>query len=352
MEISATTATLNTPVHVRPMPSGHWLDRSQPNALNAFRLALALAVIFSHATVFAESGISESRYSVGAIAVNGFFIISGFLITGSWLKDPNRYLRARVLRIWPGFCVAFLFSLGIAAAFSGERWLAYLRAVRPSGIAEGLLFLDPRVLQRGEAFALSPFAHQINGPMWTIAIEFLCYLAVAIAGVTGILQKRWFVVTFFAAMLLFAFRNVQTDATGWGAESWPRFASCFGGGVVLYLFKERVPQHWLLGAISLLFLMLSYSNRWFVVITPIFGTYFIFWAAYSVPRWLKTIGSRNDISYGVYLYAFPLQQAYWQLSQWNYLPQSLFSHLAMTALGAIGLGWASWILVEKPTHRR
>lgn len=332
--------------------AAHWLDRSQPNALNAFRLGLALVVIYTHGAVLAKYGYTGNRYSLGAVAVNGFFIISGFLITGSWLNNPNRYLRARVLRILPGFYVAFFFSLGMAALLSGARWLEYLKAVRPSGVVEGLIFLDPRVLERGAAFAQSPFPSVVNGPMWTIAIEFLCYLGVAIAGVTGVLQRRSWVVTFFAITLLFAFRNVQVDAAGWGEHSWPRFASCFCGGVILYLFKDKVLQHWALGLLSLVLVVLSYHTRWFVVVTPIFGTYLLFWMAYSAPAWIKAIGSRNDISYGTYLYAFPLQQAYWQLSQWGYLPQSLFWHLLVCSVATIALGWASWLLVEKPAHRR
>jgi len=81
---------------------------------------------------------------------------------------------------------------------------------------------------------------------------------------------------------------------------------------------------------------------------PLAGTYLIFYAAYSAPAWVKQIGAKNDISYGVYLYGGPLQQLYYAYAVKGVVPLNPWVNFAVVFPLTIALGWLSWLYVEKP----
>jgi peptidoglycan/LPS O-acetylase OafA/YrhL len=191
-----------------------WRDsRGRANNLDFLRFLFAVLVIYSHSYVLIldeDKGNYHEPFSVltrgqttgGGLAVAFFFIISGFLITQSWMNSRGLtdYLRRRVLRIYPGFIVVSLFCylivapLGAAkpaaevlAEFSLWRVLQYLV----------LLYLpsDPGV------FVTNPLPYALNGSAWTIKYEFGCYVVVAFLGVAGLLRRRAWVLCLFAAWL-------------------------------------------------------------------------------------------------------------------------------------------------------
>jgi peptidoglycan/LPS O-acetylase OafA/YrhL len=327
-----------------------WLDRGQPNALNLFRLALAMAVIVSHGLTMmnpSDSGIAH-RVSLGALAVNGFFAISGFLITSSWSSSPERYLRARIARIVPGFVVALFASAIIAAVAAGSQWAVYFRSINVEDFVAGVATLNSTSLNQQLAFPLGPWPHVVNGPMWTIPIEFGCYLGVAIFGTIGGFKKRPLVLFLFLVSATFYLRNIQPVSPGWGELSWPRFSTFFAAGAVLNVYRKSIPKHWILALACAGGLAASFETRWYFATMPSLGVYLLFYVAYSLPKWAQKIGATNDISYGVYLYAFPFQQLYYQFDAKGVFPHSTTAHLLICSAWAIGCGWASWKLVEKP----
>ena len=155
------------------------------NNFDLLRFLLAVSVIYSHsypltlgADEYAEpmKALSRGRTTIGSIAVDCFFIISGFLITQSWLRSKGffDYLRRRILRIFPGyivvlavchFVVAPLSGVDVSQTFSGER-LRYLVG----------RMLTLRYYNEPAAFPTNPYPFAINGSLWTIRYEFACYL--------------------------------------------------------------------------------------------------------------------------------------------------------------------------------
>jgi peptidoglycan/LPS O-acetylase OafA/YrhL len=343
-------------IEPQPVAAG-WLDRDRSNALNFLRLVFATSVLVGHNMVLGGFGVDPlsnffSRFGgIAGMSVDGFFIISGFLIMGSWLSrhSADFYLRARVARIWPAFVVAFFVSLLIATLAAGGDWLRYLRSIPKQSYFVGTFTLDPFVLERPLSFPDNPYPRTVNGSMWTIQIEFCCYIAVALAGVTGAFRRRWLVVVFtFFAICLAAYEQVIVPDLAW--QRWARFASYFGVGSTLYLYRERVPKSGWLALLCLLsFFATNYISTFFVV--PVAATYLIFYTAYSVPSWLKRIGGRNDISYGVYLYAFPLQQLYFHYAVKGTLPMNPWVSFAVVFPVCVALGWLSWLYVEKPAKQ-
>lgn len=280
-------------------------------------------------------------------AVNGFFAISGFLITGSWLsRGAEAYLRARVVRIWPAFAVAFVLSALIAAAAAGEDWLRYLRSIPKQSWVVGIFTLSPFELERPLSFANNPYPRTVNGPMWTIPIEFCCYMAVALGGSIGVFRRRWLVVVFAAfAMTLATYEQAILPAVAW--QRWARFAAFFSAGSLLYLYRREVPKNgWL--ALGCLAVVAASKLPWVYFTLPLAGTYLLFYAAFSAPTWFKRFGVRNDISYGVYLYGGPLQQWYYSYAVKGAIPMDPWICFAVVLPVCVALGWVSWLFVEKP----
>jgi peptidoglycan/LPS O-acetylase OafA/YrhL len=333
-----------------------WLDRSRPNSLNLFRLIFAGMVIVSHSwNLRAERDPFDrwfnQSWSLGSIAVDGFFIISGFLIVGSWCSPSNRadqFLRNRIVRIVPGFVGAALLSLGLAAA--GPHGLAYLHSINPTGIPVDLLTLRVDFLDNALAFSNLPFPHKVNGSLWTIPLEFNCYLAVALAGSMGCFRRRRTAgLIFLAIWLVYGARDIRYGSslgTPW------RFAACFGAGGMAYLFRDAIPRSRILAGACLIALAASLRiPNALPAAIPVFGAYALLYAAFGLPAPLNAVGTRRDISYGVYLYSFPMQQCCYRLAFAGRLPTSPYVNILAAGALAIGAGWLSWKFVEAPFLR-
>ncbi len=171
------------------------LFMSRNNNFNFLRLLLALLVLLSHSPELIDGDRHREiltnifhRISFGELAVNGFFLLSGYLIVQSWQRTPKLYsfLRKRILRIYPGFSVATLICIFVVIPL----------AVAPINFFTPINF----IVHLQEIFLLSPPSSPaifqgkpyplLNGAMWTIAYEFRCYLLVAILGTIGALKNQ------------------------------------------------------------------------------------------------------------------------------------------------------------------
>ena len=175
------------------------------NAFGFLRLFFASLVIVSHTPELVDGDrhrepleMATGIMSLGDLAVDGFFIISGYLIVGSYLKRPEiiDYFLRRVARIFPAFIVASLLCVLIVAPIAGAS-LTDLRASAGFSLVRPLLLQEPWV---ANTFADNANT-QLNGPMWTIAYEFRCYLLVIVLGLCGALRS-WRFVLGLAVMLL------------------------------------------------------------------------------------------------------------------------------------------------------
>jgi peptidoglycan/LPS O-acetylase OafA/YrhL len=213
------------------------------------RIVFATLVLLSHASELATGDASQEPFHVlsrtpmtfGTLGVDGFFLLSGYLMVQSWLNNPEliNYLRKRVLRIVPGYLVAFAFStivVGLVAPGT-DHFFRHLggRFFKSIFLLSGPM--TPPVFP-GQPF---PFA---NGAMYTIAYEFRCYLLIALLGLCGILRRPIFclVITIF---LMSALLNIDRfEHVHWHAEVWTgapilniRLTAIYLVGVCFYLFR-------------------------------------------------------------------------------------------------------------------
>jgi peptidoglycan/LPS O-acetylase OafA/YrhL len=322
------------------------------NALNAFRLALATSVILNHS--FPVTGRTLPPVAVRQLlisgGVDGFFAISGFLITASWLSHPRvrDYLVARALRILPGFYVCLVVTAFVIApigvAIQGGSAARLLLSTGPieyvlKNSAVAYLHADVGGTPRGIPVAAW------DGSLWSLIYELICYLAVAGLGVIGLASRRWVSPAVLALALLGATLLPPAAIAGpWSVRQLiVRSAIMFAAGALLYHFREVIPARWSLVAVSMVIVLaagLLLPDYRLVAAVPL--AYAVIVSGALIHN--KRLRLRTDLSYGVYIYACPIQQllVICGLVKLNPLVFFVVSTLATLPLAAL-----SWFLVEK-----
>jgi len=332
---------------------------ARSNNFGLLRLTFAFFVIVSHSSELIDGDRSREPFtrlfgtiSLGDLGVDGFFLVSGYLITQSFETSRTvwAYIWKRVLRIYPGFIAASLVCLIFVAPFSGVD----LTAVPGDEWVKSLfrmILLSPPVLPG--AFSGQPHA-ALNGSMWTIVYEFRCYVLIAILGLLSVFRRRFLLLIISILLVLAAAAFLSIDLNPQGilyglfgtARESLRFISLFLFGAVFYLYRDKVryPNMWAM--IAAAFLIASLFNaRAAALAIPTFGGFLIFWFAFlpNTPR-LNAINRSTDISYGTYLYAWPVQMLLVE-----FIPDiSPMSVLVSATFFSVVLAFLSWYLVEKP----
>lgn len=313
------------------------------NTLNFIRLCLAVSVIVWHSFPLTghDVGYAPLRQFLGEVGVDGFFAISGYLIVASWMRDPHwgRYLRARALRILPAFWTCLLVTAFIIAPLVAG-------VMGPDNITYVLSNAALRIFQEdiaGTPLGV-PYEGVWNGSMWTLWWEFLCYLAVMLLGILGLLRLRWTTTILFVLTLAVALAVTAGVIDNWYAVRGSRFALMFLAGAMIWQWRERIP----VGAIPAVAAGAVVVGAMWLPDYRIIAAVPLAYLVMTAGAVLKTprLRLRNDVSYGVYIYAFPAQQivAYGGID--NVLGMALLATLLTFPLAA-----ASWFLVEKPAMR-
>lgn len=321
------------------------------NNFDFLRVAAAAGVLISHQ--FSLTGRPEPimfGISLGGFCVLIFFAISGYLVAGSWSHDPNawRFAARRLLRIWPGLLVVcLLVTLLLGPAVSQLDVTAYFRSPMTWDYLSQLSLWNFKSQLPG-VFAANPIPGSANGSLWTIPIEIQCYLALMVVGVAGLMRRAWLLPVAFAA---FAFWFFFLFKTGYDQpiRLYLQMAVVFFCAASLYQLRMWWLPHRIWTGVLAVMLILP---LWFGGAPEIAYTLGlpVIVALLGTSSWpiLRRTGRFGDISYGLYIYAYPVQQTVvWWSS--NRLPLSV--SLAISALVTVVLAWLSWKLVEQPALR-
>jgi peptidoglycan/LPS O-acetylase OafA/YrhL len=325
------------------------------NALNAWRLVLATGVILWHSFGLTGRNVFylPAHQLLGQIFVDGFFAVSGFLITGSWLSNPRlrNYFLARGLRILPGLWVCLIITAFVIAPIGV--------AIQGGSAAKLLLSTAPIVYILSNCAALTfrydiggtptgiPWEHQWNGSLWTLQFELLCYIAVAIGGIAGLLRRRWPIPVVLGLALIWSALlpplTVDLHEALTLDRLVARFAVMFLAGALLHQFRNVIPARWSLVAVSAIVVLAASLMPDYRVVGGIPLAYAIIVSGSLIRN--KRLRLRTDLSYGVYIYAFPIQQL---LVICGLLTLSPFVFTIISAIATLPLAALSWFLVEKP----
>lgn len=312
------------------------LPSTRENNFGLIRLCAALAVILSHSFEICWGTRDPfhallNYHSLGHVAVFVFFAISGYLITQSYVRrdDPVRFALARILRIYPALIVMLLLTLLGLYLFAKELdfW-----SYGPTYLWQNIKLLPAQVMMPG-LFAdhLRPFA--LNLPLWTLEHELKAYLFVLILGVCGLLRPMAVIASFAIIAILYV------GFTGLVNTQVLKLFFCFTFGAGLYLWRKSIPYH---GGIVIALLGLCavlYVTPLFVFAMLATLSYGAIWAGHKKPL----IPFRADYSYGLYIYAYGLQQIAWA---WG--AQTVGGNFIVSVVLTLPFAIASWHLIEAP----
>jgi len=348
------------------------------NSLNFLRLLLAIAVVFSHALTIGNFGTEDvlGKTTLGTVAVYGFFGLSGYLITASASRNNvGRFLWQRFLRIYPAFWVCLVvtaFVFGTIVWWHANPQLANRCGFacyrnEPGGpetfVLHNLSLWIPQSTI-AHTLPLGYFRPVWNGSLWTLLFECACYVMVATLSVFGLLRRRLAVLILAGSVWSIEILMTSVPSLNqhfspshhWYIMKMMTFVPVFLGGALIYLYREKVPDAGVLaGVCTLVFLSglvlpLGNSVPTFrltsIDLTSPLLIYPLVWLGIHLP--FQKVGARNDYSYGIYIYAYPVQQllVVWGLASWGYWPYAMLSSVAV-----LPMAMASWWVVEKHVLR-
>jgi peptidoglycan/LPS O-acetylase OafA/YrhL len=315
------------------------------NNFNLMRLIAAWLVIYGHSyAVTASAGpdliqrFVQIRFA-GAVAVDIFFLISGFLIAASFERHRLRdYLAARALRIFPALIVCVSLSVFVMGAVlttspdywqSSQTWKYLLRNI---------------TLDKAQYFLPGVFGDlpnkAINGSIWSLMVEFRLYLLLAVLGLLGLL-RGWRYNTLFAIGLVAGFAVMDVGAMSPTRVTTLWAQAFFATGILAWVNRARIPLAWPLLVATIGIAAAMRGTTYYYIAYFVAMSYTTFYLAY-VPK-LPQI-RHHDISYGLYLYGWPAQQLVL-----HFVPGSgpLFNTFWATLLAG-ALAVLSWRFVERP----
>lgn len=300
--------------------------------------------------------LSQFGLNLGHIAVDIFFVTSGYLVTGSLVSRKNiiHFFLSRSLRILPGLLISLLFcifviglsytKLTISEYLSHPRTYSFL-LTNLNILSENLQWDLPGV------FLTNPYKIAVNGSLWTLPWEINMYIILFIIGIMLYIKpslanpsKIWIplVVIYIISTLLFFFfyynnpQNIPHNL---------RFLSTFFAGASLYIFKNNIMiSHRLFILIAFMLIYFANTIQIFFSLYHTLIPYLVLYFAFFPYKKLQQFNKLGDYSYGVYIYAFPVQQAVIN-SFPAIIPDNMF---LLSTLITLCCAIISWHFIERP----
>lgn len=334
-------------------------DTAQPpihrdNNFDSLRVLAAAMVMLSHSWALvkrADEPIAEITYGSlagGPLGVWMFFAISGYLVCQSYTVRRNlfAFVEARVLRIYPAFAACILFSLAVGAIATTLPLAEFIRHPQTWDYLTNNLIFELRYSLPG-VFVNNPYPNAVNGSIWTLPAETMLYVLVALLGVTTVLARRMWVALMLMALLLVL--SIQPATVTYvpymDSTLYAPAVRCFLLGMLVFVLRDQVRLHGgIVVLLALLIVLTSQHQPPGTLLMCVTVAYTTFWLAFHPRLKLPISGRIGDTSYGLYVYAFPIQQLIaWWLPAIG--PWALF---ASSFACSFVVAWCSWHVIERP----
>ncbi|TRW92203.1 acyltransferase family protein [Candidatus Methylobacter oryzae] len=332
--------------------------KDRENNFTLLRLLAAMAVLFGHSWPLSlglngsEDPISTflikfTGESLPSLAVDLFFVTSGFLVTASYIQRENlfEFIEARILRIFPGLVFAVFFCVFAGYLVTTEPKLNYfLSPATWSYLKHNIFLVNGIQFDLPGVFLNNPYPLSVNGSLWTLPIEILMYVWVAVLGYLSLLKdKKSFNLFFIVLCLMYA----QSSGNNFFIAHEPRTAQLaflFMLGSFFYVNRDTIYLNFACFAALILSVYMTLHYPFSLFIKSILFSYFTLLLALHPKLRLPSIDDWGDISYGLYIYAFPTQQLVAYLMPQIH-PINLF---IISSVITIILAAVSWHSIEKP----
>jgi peptidoglycan/LPS O-acetylase OafA/YrhL len=330
--------------------------RDRGNNFDVLRLLAASLVLFSHSyalTNSAEPFADVSGWTLGEVGVVMFFAMSGFLIAKSWSDQPRLapFSVKRGLRLLPALVVAvsvtvfvvgpIFTTLPLSTYFSDPTtWVYWVR----SSLLITFFGTLPGV------FEDNPYPDAVNGSLWTLPVEACCYAMAAALGTLGLLRRSGVLLAFAGLLLLFVTPLSPLSGTPAGGTTGGNLTlvvmlgATFVLGNLAHSVRGRLHLSWVFVGVLVAIWVATWGGEWTKVTGVLAIAFAVLVFAFRTPGWLRRLTAPGDVSYGIYVYAFPVQQSV----------AAIWPGVAPLAMFAIAfpvtyvLAFASWRFVERP----
>lgn len=329
--------------------------RHRANNFDFLRLIGAVLVIYGHAypvtgsasPVFAANG-------VGTIGVKIFFVISGYLVAQSWLRDRDlcRFLLRRSLRIFPALGVVLLLSVAVLGPLMTTLSLtAYVQ--HPETLFYFRNFALYVNYDLPGVFEQNPVPSAVNASLWSLPAEFSMYLLTPILLSRVFNRKRFsflmltLIFSGLSILLIFIFpRQEPWFIYATNAWSWLEVAPYFVIGVAFAVCELEWLTNIYLAFVGILMLAIvdvdaSVKQSMLMFILP----YACLSFGLGHTPLFERITRGNDLSYGIFLFGFPVQQAITAMAGAQIGP---WANCLASLTVCIGLAHLSWNFIERP----
>lgn len=331
--------------------------QGRDNNFNFIRMVAACAVLVSHSfaltmgTEKAEPLRDILGMTLGTIAVDIFFIISGFLVTASLLSRQSTidFIWARVLRIFPALLIMLMITVfGLGLIFSTLPWLSYLSNAKTYIYLVKCLTLFTGIsTDLPGVFESNPYKNIVNGSLWTMPLEIRMYAILAFLWIILRLTPSIRVQAFRAALLSCALLAGLLVILGYfniiKYSHFLRLFFMFFAGAAFYAFKNRIiVSHPIFFSFAILLTASTLNKQTFFAFYIFLLPYLLFYLAYIPSGLIRNYNNVGDYSYGIYIYAFPVQQSVVAISPGISVTSLILISSVITFIFAV----LSWHLLE------
>ncbi len=322
--------------------------------LHFMRFIASVMVIYSHSYVLSGTAPNTDflyRYSKGATSIGGicvalFFLCSGYLISKSVVKADKfiPYIKARLIRLLPPLAFLVVVTVILGAFITNLTFRQYFSSFATyKYLLNGLLL---PVHNLPGVFEQNISSSDVNGSLWTLPVEFACYIACFIFYKLKLLHKKRFLYTLPIVLAAIILESRLPQILNFMVKP----CVCFYAGMLYYVYREHIVLSIKVLPVAVIMLIGGLSVPW--LITPLYAivwSYILFTVWFSIKQCPSFLGKTGDYSYGIYLWGFLVQQLL--VFAWGGVMPRFVNFVLAVAISTV-LAIFTFLITERPFIRK